>query len=365
MNKAGKKKVAVIGLKGLPAFGGAAAVGENIIENLKDDFDIYVYSSSSHTELKTGDYNGIRQIVFKQFPIKSLNTFYYYFIAMIHSLIIAKYNLIHLHHIDGGFVIPFLKIRYKVITTSHGRPQFNDKWSSSVQKYFALMEKVSLKFSDRVISVSEPIKKDYDDLGISKVKYIPNGISLNSNKEIKKKYDLSFAAGRIIPLKGLDTLLSALGSIKKKITTLIIGDTNQSKDYDEKLNKLSKDLPVLYAGLIKDKKKLFDEILSSKIFVFPSRYEAMSMMLLEVVSLKVPVICSDIEANKSIFDEDEVLFFEVDNSESLCSKINYALKNLEQMNRKAEKAYMKAKENYSWDKISNEYAKEYRELING
>ena len=33
MNK--KLKIAVIGLKGLPAFGGAATVGENIIEQLK------------------------------------------------------------------------------------------------------------------------------------------------------------------------------------------------------------------------------------------------------------------------------------------------------------------------------------------
>ena len=44
-----KKKIAVIGLKGLPAFGGAATVGENIIEQLKDKYEFTVYSTSSHT----------------------------------------------------------------------------------------------------------------------------------------------------------------------------------------------------------------------------------------------------------------------------------------------------------------------------
>ena len=34
----------------------------------------------------------------------------------------------------------------------------------------------------------------------------------------------------------------------------------------------------------------------------------MSMMLLEVVSLKVPVLASDIPANKAIFNEDEISF---------------------------------------------------------
>jgi hypothetical protein len=34
----------------------------------------------------------------------------------------------------------------------------------------------------------------------------------------------------------------------------------------------------------------------------------MSMMLLEVVSMKTPVIASDIPSNKAVFAEDEILF---------------------------------------------------------
>jgi len=61
-------KIAVIGLKGLPAYGGAAAVGENLINNLRGKYDFTVYSISSHTNLKTGKYNGYNQIVFKKLP---------------------------------------------------------------------------------------------------------------------------------------------------------------------------------------------------------------------------------------------------------------------------------------------------------
>ena len=59
-----KIKVAVIGLKGLPAFGGAAAVGENIINQLKDKYEFFVYATSSHTAFKTGTYNEVHHIVF-------------------------------------------------------------------------------------------------------------------------------------------------------------------------------------------------------------------------------------------------------------------------------------------------------------
>jgi hypothetical protein len=80
MNKK-NPRIAVIGLKGLPAFGGAAAVGENIIEQLKDKYDFTVYSVSSHTDLKTGEYNGYKQIVFKKIPFKRFNTLLLYFIS--------------------------------------------------------------------------------------------------------------------------------------------------------------------------------------------------------------------------------------------------------------------------------------------
>ena len=71
-----KRKIAVIGLKGLPAYGGAATVGENIINQLKNDFIFTVYAVETH--VKDKNYNLVKQIVFKAFPIKKLNVFAYY-----------------------------------------------------------------------------------------------------------------------------------------------------------------------------------------------------------------------------------------------------------------------------------------------
>ena len=110
-----KKKIAVIGLKGLPAFGGAATVGENIIEQLKDKYDFTVYSTSSHTDLKTGNYNGYKQIVFKRIPFKRFNTLYYYIISAFHAVLFGKFDIVHLHHRDAAFITLILKLKYKII----------------------------------------------------------------------------------------------------------------------------------------------------------------------------------------------------------------------------------------------------------
>ena len=135
-----KKKIAIIGLKGLPAFGGAATVGENIIEQLKDKYDFTVYSTSSHTDLKTGNYNGYKQIVFKKIPFKRLNTLYYYILSALHALLLGKYDLVHLHHRDAAFIIPFLKFKCKILLTTHGI--FSSRSSKEEWKKFDIYFKV-------------------------------------------------------------------------------------------------------------------------------------------------------------------------------------------------------------------------------
>jgi len=80
-----KPKIAMIGLKGLPAFGGAATVGENIIEQLKDKYDFTVYSSSSYTHLKSGQYNSCEQIVLKGVRSPGFNLILYFYIPKFDS----------------------------------------------------------------------------------------------------------------------------------------------------------------------------------------------------------------------------------------------------------------------------------------
>ena len=114
-----KKKIAVIGLKGLPAFGGAATVGENIINQLKDKYEFTVYSISSHTNQQTGQQDGYNQVVFQSIQNKKLNTLYYYIKSALHVFFFGHYDLIHLHHSDAVFTLLLLRLRYKVIVTTH------------------------------------------------------------------------------------------------------------------------------------------------------------------------------------------------------------------------------------------------------
>jgi glycosyltransferase involved in cell wall biosynthesis len=307
---ANKRKIAIIGLKGLPAFGGAAAAGEHIIEQLASEYDFTIYATESHTSHR-GLYKGANQIVFKRFPIRSLNVLYYYMRSALH-VVTNKYDLVHLHQMDAAFILLLLRLRYKVVATSHGLTYKTGKWSKLLYPYFKMNEWMQASLSNHLTVVAKSLVAHYATIvSDRKITYIPNGINLSTTSENNPEHGdyLLFAAGRIISIKGLHLLLPALRNINYKGKLIVLGDLDQIKDYKAEIQALSEGLNVEYKGLIKDKAKLNSYIAGAKLFVFPSTQEAMSMMLLEVASLKTPIISSDIVENTDIFTESDVRFF--------------------------------------------------------
>lgn len=360
MKRNNKPKVAVIGLKGLPAFGGAATVGENIIEQLKDRYDFTVYSTSSHTDLKTGEYNGYKQIVFQKLPFKKLNSLYYYIISAFHAVFKGDYDLVHLHHRSFTLIIPLLKFRFPVILTTHGMTV--ESKFKKLKKIFDLQDKIFLHKASLITTVS---KNDYVtvtrkyNVDRKKVFHIPNGVNVTPNMDSLLDFGesyLLFAAGRIIESKGCHIFLEALQRINYTGKVLIIGDLNHSPAYKKKILTLVKDFNnVIFLDIIKDKYKLFKYLKGAKVFIYPSFIESMSMMLLEVASVGTPIICAEIKANTDIFSSNEVIFTKPNNPDDLGKKIIFAISNYELVKNKAQLALKLVRKKYSWEEICEEY----------
>jgi glycosyltransferase involved in cell wall biosynthesis len=356
-----KTKVAVIGLKGLPAFGGAATVGENIVDQLQNAYDFTVYSISSHTHLRSGKYKGYFQLVFRKLPFKKINTLYYYILSTFHALFFGKYKIIHLHHRDAAFVIPLLKLRFKVVVTTHGSFVIREKWRK-FEWFFSMNEHVFVKKANVVTCVSLNEKRLYQEKLNLVVQYIPNGFNPFLEKDLVETNQnnyLFFGAGRIIKSKGLEVLIDALRLLKYNGKLVVAGDLDQTPEYKKEILALANGLDIEFLGLVKDKNELLSYIHQSRLFIFPSSVEAMSMMLLEGASVKARIICSDIQENLDIFNENEVLFFKTNNTTDLAEKIQYALNNDEEMIGKSRKAYQRLIANHDWKKIADEYSKLY------
>ena len=244
------------------------------------------------------------------------------------------------------FFVPILRLRSRVLLTTHGIHTENKFWYLS--SLYILINRIFFPFFNAITTVS---KDDYSiALKIKKenVYYIPNGVneSLLTNTLSTNQEDyLLFAAGRIYEGKGCHIFLESLIRINYKGSVMIIGELEHASiGYKNRIENLAKYLPdVRFVGFVNSKNKLNEYILNSKLFIYPSEKEAMSMMLLEVAILKVPIICSDEKFNRDLFLDGEVLFAKTNDINDWATKIEWALKNIIVMKENALGTYQRIK----------------------
>ena len=365
------KHIAVIGIKGLPSKGGGERVAEAIINKaVKKGFKVSVYAKKNYSE-KDELPTHVNMILIKDFKGKHLSAFSFGFFSALHALLYGKYDIVHLHYADFGFLVPLLRLRFKVIGTSHGAEYNRKKWGKFAKLCFKLFEKLFVKFANECTSVSKSLADYYKQKYKKKILYIPNGIDVHKKLDEKKDFFkeigleknnyILFAAGRIIPTKGLEFLLQANKFLELKIPIVIAGRIENDLKYKLELDELKRD-NIQYIGFLNDKKVLFNLISNTKFFIFPSTYEAMSIALLEVAMLGKCIICSDIIENINAI-EDNALYFKSADYIDLSKKIVYALENsykIDLIGKKAKEWVMLHRNN---DIINNRYIKLYQNLL--
>jgi D-inositol-3-phosphate glycosyltransferase len=221
----------------------------------------------------------------------------------------------------------------------------------------------------------------------NKVVTIPPGVDLQRFKPIEKEFakqqigilpehkNILFA-GRIEPLKGIDTLLRAISLIYKQapaavenVCVSIIGGDPWSEDPDDEITRLQeigRDLGVMdmvtFLGA-KDQDILPDYFAAAEMVVMPSHYESFGMVALEAMAMGTPVIASEV-GGLAFLVQDGVNGFHVPSRdpEALAERIYTLLDDDNCRKRLGQQAHQNALR-YSWPLIVDRVFKVYSEVV--
>ena len=367
------KRIAYMGIKGLPSTAGADRVVEAIVHGIdKARFCPTVYCSSSVVP-KNFTLPEINLVRIPALPGKHLHAVSLFLFSALHSLCVGRYDGIHLHNVEASFIVPLLRMRYKVISTSHGAAQKRDKWSRVAKALISLTEYPYVYMSSCVTSVSQPLASYYKRVYKSNVYYLPNGVDDKKSvdrqaaQEILRAHNIEagkyilFAAGRIIPTKGCHFLLEAFQHIADDVHLVIIGDMSHLPAYEAELRQMATHR-IHFIPFIAAQEALLGLVSAARLFVFPSTVEAMSMMLLEVASMNTPLLCSDIPENLSVLPN-QALYFASGNSLDLRDKLQWALDNPADMTRLARAAQQWVEDTFHWHSIIKQYERLYEDVL--
>src|SRR5690606_17510297 len=255
------KKIAFYGIKYFPSRGGTSRVAENLILQLRDRYDITIYCYTN--EDAENHIEGVKVRQFKPRAKGAIGAFIYFFMTALHLLFKGDYDLIHAHKTDCALFIPLLRLRHKVIATSHEAPYTRDKWNRFIKLYFHLMERIFIVAPNIATCISQPLTEYYIDRYQKNVVFIPNGINplfpKDFNLEKAKSFlpvgasiehpFVLFSARRLMGTKGCHTMLEALKLANYPGQIFIAGELEESK-YLKQLKKLSVGLKVYFLGFV-------------------------------------------------------------------------------------------------------------------
>ena len=87
----------------------------------------------------------------------------------------------------------------------------------------------------------------------------------------------------------------------------------------------------------------------------PSTIEGLSIALLEAMIYKLPIIASDIPANRELLDQDDALWHTPEDINEMAECLSVATHHKDIFYRSVEKNYKRVAENYTWDKVTIKY----------
>jgi glycosyltransferase involved in cell wall biosynthesis len=348
--------------------GGAESLLKNFLLESKKypDFQIDVCTLYSRNIFK-------KELVDKSINVYELNLqFKYDFrgVFKLANLINSNdYDLVHVHLFPADIMVAvaslFTDKRTKFIFTEHNI--YNRRRSII---FYKPIDKFVYSRYRKIICVSEKVKEslvDYLKELENKTIVIRNGIPVPDKKldnGAKKEYDVLCVA-RLEEAKGVDVLLKAIAILKGKfnspLNVAVVGDGNK-RDVLLSLNRsLGLGDTVHFLGVRKDVSNLMD---ASKIFVLPSRWEGLPMVILEAMAHGLPVISTPVGGIPEVITNGENgILIPKENPYSLSEAILRVLNNEELLEKLSQNAYEIVRKYYSIQTYTENLLKLYVEIL--
>ena len=245
------------------------------------------------------------------------------------------------------------------------------------KKYFIkaikFIEKVSIQYADKAITVSEEMKNNYIKRGAppSKISVILNVPNLEFNPDLYKEYYQSrnddkfliISHGLIVKRYGQQYAIRAVSLLKDKIPSIQLNILGKG-EYEAELRKLVSDLELenyVYLHRFIPFDSMIKMMAKSDIGIVPVEKNPYSDLvhtnkMFELIAMKKPVIISRTKAVENYFGSDDscLKYFESGNEEDLARCILELYHSPETREKMVINAYKKF-ESAHWEKTKEDY----------
>lgn len=293
------------------------------------------------------------------------------------SINFDKYDIIHTHMLRPDLYIWKNKRKIKksiCLTTLHQdiRQNLNASYNHLIGYVFNKIWFHILKRHDIIVTLSDTMKEQYaNNFPTAVIRRIYNGRGISKNShinldleenelriinDIKSKYKIIGTLALLTKRKGINQVIESLPFLEN-FALIVIGDGKEKKHLIELSKEKGVENRCIFLGY---KINAIKYLQYFDIYTMPSISEGFGLGLLEAALFKLPIVCSKIKIFEELYSDNEVSFFELNNTRSL---INAIIKADENRVILSQNIYKNVLEKYSSKAMANNYLNLYTEYI--
>lgn len=369
-------RIAAFGFRSIPPREGCAGADKFASELfprlLGLGHEVLAYNRLYPGQKPLGDhFQGVQLKYLKTVSGKGFDTLLHSFKCTFDIIFGNRADIVHIQ--NGGNSIWALLLRLagkKVAISQDGIDWNRDKWPWYGRLYLRFSSFITAHAPDAVIFDNVFAREHFEKRFARKYDFIPFGSDVpefEHEDDIFKKLGLKekeyfLFVGRFIPDKGLHYLIPAYEMVDTEKKLVLVGGSPNPSDYEKKLLS-TKDKRVVFPGFVygDDSLRLMK---NAYCYIQPSDVEGLSPVILNVMGLGTPIICSDIKENLYAVSDDAILFKKGD-VKSLKDAIEKSLSSPEEIKHNADRARNRVLSDFTWDKVAKDHEELFLKLLSG
>ncbi len=226
---------------------------------------------------------------------------------------------------------------------------------------------VAFRFSDSIWVQTERIKRDLLEEfhrrrafslrrnAMPKVQVVPNGVEIRGRMD--SQGEKLVYVGRLTRKKGVEYLISAM-KLVRDVDLLIVGDGQDR----ERLEKMAVGLPVEFVGRVPPE-RVYEYLRQAKILILPSLYEGLPNVILEAMSMGVPVIATRVGGIPDLVKDGRTgILVEPGRVDELATSIKKLVED-DDLRRRMSKNCLEEVKKYSWENVVGRFEDLLKEIV--